>query len=62
MKLCRRELLHLAAGAAALPALLRTASAQIYPNRHVRFILPFPPGGSAAQIARSRFCPARHTW
>jgi tripartite-type tricarboxylate transporter receptor subunit TctC len=52
MKLPRRRFLHLAAGAAALPALWRTASAQIYPNRYVRFIVPFPPGGSADPIAR----------
>jgi tripartite-type tricarboxylate transporter receptor subunit TctC len=52
MKLRRRRFLHLAAGAVAVPALLRTASAQIYPNRYVRFIVPFPPGGSADPIAR----------
>src|SRR6266545_8176510 len=48
----RRRFLHLAAGAATLPALSRAASAQVYPNRHVRFIVPFPPGGSADPIAR----------
>jgi tripartite-type tricarboxylate transporter receptor subunit TctC len=35
-----------------LPVLLRTASAQVYPIRYVRFIVPFPPGGSADPIAR----------
>jgi tripartite-type tricarboxylate transporter receptor subunit TctC len=48
----RRKFLHLAAGAAALPAVSRIAKAQVYPNRFVRFIVPFPPGGSADPIAR----------
>jgi tripartite-type tricarboxylate transporter receptor subunit TctC len=52
MKLPRRQFLHLAATAVGVPALLRTASAQTYPNRYVRFIVPFPPGGSADPIAR----------
>jgi hypothetical protein len=36
MKLPRRRFLHLAAGAAALPAVSRVASAQSYPTRPVR--------------------------
>ena len=47
MKLPRRRFLHLAAGAAALPAVSRIAWAQAYPTRPVRLIVGFPPGGSA---------------
>ena len=36
MKLPRRQFLHLAAGAAALPAVSRVAWAQAYPTRPVR--------------------------
>src|SRR5262249_62014067 len=46
MTLGRREFLQLAAGAAAVPALARDASAQNYPTRPVRLILGFPAGGS----------------
>jgi len=41
MKLPRRRFLHLAAGAAALPAVSRIAWAQAYPSRLVRLIVPF---------------------
>jgi tripartite-type tricarboxylate transporter receptor subunit TctC len=47
MKLPRRQLLHLAAGAAALPVVSRFAWAQAYPTRPVRWIVGFSPGGSA---------------
>ena len=50
MKLPRRAFLHLTAGAAALPALPRLASALDYPTRTVRFIVGFP-AGSATDIA-----------
>src|SRR5215472_6819624 len=46
MKLPRRQFLHLAAGAAALPAVPRIAFAQAYPTRPVRIIVGFPPGGA----------------
>lgn len=52
MKLPRRAFLHLAAGAAAVPVASRLARAQSYPNRYVRLVIPFPPGGSADPVAR----------
>ena len=52
MKLPRRKFLHLAAGAAVLPALLRIASAQAYPARPVRIVVAFPAGGSSDIVAR----------
>ena len=48
----RRQFLHLAAGAAALPALSRFAWAQAYPTRPVRIIVGYPPGGTADVVAR----------
>ncbi len=52
MKLPRRQFLHLAAGAAALPAVSRFAWAQAYPARPVRLIVPAPAGGGYDIVAR----------
>jgi len=52
MKLPRRNFLHLAAGAAALPAVSRFAWAQAYPTRPVRIIVGLAAGGPADLVAR----------
>jgi hypothetical protein len=54
MKFHRRRFLHLAAGAgaAALPAVSRSASAQTYPARPTTIIVPFPAGGPIDVLPR----------
>jgi tripartite-type tricarboxylate transporter receptor subunit TctC len=52
VKFARREILKLVGAAAVLPALSRAAAAQTYPDRPVRIICGFPPGGISDTYAR----------
>jgi tripartite-type tricarboxylate transporter receptor subunit TctC len=52
MSFPRRRFLHLCAGAAALPAWSRIVSAQSYPTRPVRLVVPFPAGQATDTVAR----------
>jgi tripartite-type tricarboxylate transporter receptor subunit TctC len=52
MEFPRRHFLHLAAGAAALPALPHIAKAQAYPLRPIKLIVGAPPGGGGETVVR----------
>ncbi len=52
MKLQRRQFLHLAASATALPVLSRITRSQSYPSRPITMIVPYPAGGPTDKIAR----------
>jgi tripartite-type tricarboxylate transporter receptor subunit TctC len=52
MKLPRRQFLHVAASAAALPVVSQMARAQTYPSRPITMIVPYPAGGPTDTIAR----------
>jgi tripartite-type tricarboxylate transporter receptor subunit TctC len=52
VKLPRRKFLHLAAGAASLPFVPRTAAAFDYPSRPVRVIVGFPAGSAPDVVSR----------
>jgi tripartite-type tricarboxylate transporter receptor subunit TctC len=52
MTIVRRRFLHLAAGAAALPAVSRIARADTYPSRPVQMVIGFPPGSAPDIIGR----------
>src|SRR6266849_4399918 len=52
MKIPRRRFLHLAAGAAAMPAVSRIAGAQTYPSRPITVVVPYPAGGGADSVLR----------
>jgi len=52
MKFPRRKFLHLAMGAAALPAIPRIARAETYPSKPGRIVVGFPPGNAPDLISR----------
>jgi tripartite-type tricarboxylate transporter receptor subunit TctC len=62
MKQTRRRLLTGAAVALAAPLLARTASAQAWPARPVRVIIPYPAGGGADTTGRILFARLGEAW
>jgi tripartite-type tricarboxylate transporter receptor subunit TctC len=52
VRLARRDFLHLAAGAAAVPGASRLARAETYPARPVRLMVGFPPGAATDVVGR----------
>jgi tripartite-type tricarboxylate transporter receptor subunit TctC len=52
MKRARRNFLHLAAGAVALPAVSRVATAQTYPSRPITMVVTLPAGSAMDAAAR----------
>ena len=62
MKLPRRQFLHLAAGAAALPVVSRLAWAQTYPSRPIHWIVSFSAGGRNDRSPGSSGNSFRRNW
>ena len=58
----RRRFLHLAAGAAALPAVSRIAAAQTYPSRPIHWIVSFAAGGPTTRSPGSSGNSFRRNW
>jgi tripartite-type tricarboxylate transporter receptor subunit TctC len=48
----RRSILTLGGAALAAPAFMRVARADTFPSRHLRLVVPFPPGGAVDNAAR----------